>query len=407
MVKNWHVFQEGFFNADAVISLSGGLDSSTALAVGIEKGNRFKEAVSFYYGQRHISEIDKARDIAKYYGIKHDVVDLSSVFQSSCSTLLSNGPSLPVGSDADRVLRRGFGTSPTFVPGRNVIFLSVLASRAYTLGAQVIYAGMHRDDFGIRPITWDWLSGLVDSVGTRFSDGYLIEGEDYDTLERISNFLTERNCENRFERNKSADWLPCTDERVMSTLEIEGNIESGTESLDWLIGCWEGCGQITPSGDGTVKWGFDIPPDRSDLRNRIVKVFEQYSMNDISHLIFRGLRSVTKTRYVALVYKNVFGLVPSALSTGALYADCTPAFVFAMSNAVSIATENKVGVEAPLLWLSKADVAYLASKIGVPIEKTLSCYAGRIPACGECITCKARIEAFRQVNLEDRIEYAN
>jgi len=51
--------------------------------------------------------------------------------------------------------------------------------------------------------------------------------------------------------------------------------------------------------------------------------------------------------------------------------------------------------------MTKTDVLRIGLELGVPYEKTYSCYRGTIPPCGECATCRQRIEAFRSVGLED------
>ncbi len=60
-------------------------------------------------------------------------------------------------------------------------------------------------------------------------------------------------------------------------------------------------------------------------------------------------------------------------------------------------TKKRIHVYAPFLGFSKKDIARLGASLGVPFEKTYSCYEGTIPPCGECATCKQRQEALEGI----------
>jgi 7-cyano-7-deazaguanine synthase len=87
------------------------------------------------------------------------------------------------------------------------------------------------------------------------------------------------------------------------------------------------------------------------------------------------------------------------------YPDCTPEFNGAMANAIFVGTYFKVKLITPLQWMMKADVAWTALELGVPIELTHSCYNGKRPACGKCPTCVERIEAFKAIGVKDPLPY--
>ena len=73
----------------AVVLLSGGLDSSTCLAVALKKHHAEDVlAVNMYYGQRHDREMQSARDIARYYRVELMELDLSTIFSKSDCSLL-------------------------------------------------------------------------------------------------------------------------------------------------------------------------------------------------------------------------------------------------------------------------------------------------------------------------------
>jgi len=83
------------------------------------------------------------------------------------------------------------------------------------------------------------------------------------------------------------------------------------------------------------------------------------------------------------------------------YPDCRPEFVTAAEAALNagsafVAKEKKrITVWAPFLGMTKRQIAELGKKLGVPFEKTYSCYEGTEPPCGECPTCRQREEALR------------
>lgn len=77
------------------------------------------------------------------------------------------------------------------------------------------------------------------------------------------------------------------------------------------------------------------------------------------------------------------------------YPDCRPQFVKAFQEVIKAGTKNnKITVKAPLLKLTKAQIIKLAMKLGVPLEKTWSCYKGGNKPCGVCDSCKLRAKGF-------------
>jgi len=90
-----------------------------------------------------------------------------------------------------------------------------------------------------------------------------------------------------------------------------------------------------------------------------------------------------------------------------VYPDCRPEFIDAMNELVPIATESDVLVVAPYVFISKADIASIGWNLGVPFERTWSCYEGGAVHCGRCGTCTERIEAFAVAGVPDATEYAD
>lgn len=133
----------------ALVLFSGGVDSTTALALAIEKyGYDRVCSISISYGQKHIKEIKAAKKIADFYNVRLIELDLSKMFEfSDCSLLGANDDiEIPKESYAKQIEKSDGKPVNTYVPFRNGLFLSSAASIALSLGAEVIYYGAHSDD---------------------------------------------------------------------------------------------------------------------------------------------------------------------------------------------------------------------------------------------------------------------
>lgn len=130
----------------AVVLLSGGLDSATALAVARSQGFE-TYALSFRYGQRHAVELECARVLADALGAaRHVVADIDlRVFGQSALT--ADIP-VPKGRELQRI---GEGIPVTYVPARNTIFLSFATAWAEVLGAADIFIGVNALDYSGYP----------------------------------------------------------------------------------------------------------------------------------------------------------------------------------------------------------------------------------------------------------------
>lgn len=124
----------------AVVLLSGGLDSATALYLAKSQGYEI-EALSFVYGQKHDKELQCARKIAQAAGVlSHRVVELN-LAQWGGSSLTDTALDIPEGDD------RSTEIPNTYVPARNMVFLSVAASLAEASGARSIFLGVSQVDY--------------------------------------------------------------------------------------------------------------------------------------------------------------------------------------------------------------------------------------------------------------------
>lgn len=134
---------------NALVLSSGGVDSTTALAMAVEKyGKEHVVALSVSYGQKHDKELQAAKAVAEYYGVEQLFLDLSLIFQySNCSLLQQSDQQIPEESYAQQIEKtRGETPVSTYVPFRNGLFLSVAASVALSKNCGVIYYGAHADD---------------------------------------------------------------------------------------------------------------------------------------------------------------------------------------------------------------------------------------------------------------------
>ena len=132
----------------AMVLFSGGVDSTTCLALAIETyGKENVVPLSIYYGQKHDKEVQAAKKILDHYGIRGEEMDLSAIFaHSNCSLLSHSDTEIPTSSYADQMEEQDGGLVSTYVPFRNGLFLSCAASLALSLGCSCIYYGAHQDD---------------------------------------------------------------------------------------------------------------------------------------------------------------------------------------------------------------------------------------------------------------------
>lgn len=92
------------------------------------------------------------------------------------------------------------------------------------------------------------------------------------------------------------------------------------------------------------------------------------------------------------------------------YPDCRPEYLEAFQKMADLALKRSVEgrpikIKAPLLYLSKAEIVKKGIELGVPFEKTWSCYREGEKHCGRCSSCELRKKAFKEANVEDPTEY--
>ncbi|MCW2278347.1 7-cyano-7-deazaguanine synthase QueC [Heliophilum fasciatum] len=122
----------------AVVILSGGLDSTVCMAAAVSVGLKVY-GLTFDYGQRHRRELKAAAAVARHYGVEHTVVSLPDIFASNALTKELN--KLEVSGE----IRAGIPA--TYVPARNILFLSYGLAWAENVGAEQIYIGVNATDY--------------------------------------------------------------------------------------------------------------------------------------------------------------------------------------------------------------------------------------------------------------------
>jgi 7-cyano-7-deazaguanine synthase len=129
-------------NKKAVVLLSGGLDSATALAIAREQGFECY-ALSMDYGQRHAAELQAARRVADSLGVKQHQILPIALDRFGGSALTDRGIEVPE--------EGGEGIPVTYVPARNTVFLSLALGWAEVLGARDIFLGVNAVDYSGYP----------------------------------------------------------------------------------------------------------------------------------------------------------------------------------------------------------------------------------------------------------------
>lgn len=127
-----------------VLVLSGGMDSTTLLYDLVKEGDQVV-ALSFRYGQKHKVELDYAKATCEKLGIKHTIVDISSILGLIDNSCLTSGEEVPEGEYFEESMKR------TVVPNRNSIMANIAIAHAINEGFDRIALGVHAGDHFIYP----------------------------------------------------------------------------------------------------------------------------------------------------------------------------------------------------------------------------------------------------------------
>lgn len=158
----------------ALVLFSGGVDSTTLLAMAIERfGKDNVVPLSIHYGQKHERELEAAAAVLKYYELEGRILNLGAIFADSQSSLLAGShKAIPHGSYAEQQRAEGRENAAvsTYVPFRNGLFLSTAASMALSLGCGYVYYGAHADDAAGNAYP-DCTEAFYQSMGTAIFEG--------------------------------------------------------------------------------------------------------------------------------------------------------------------------------------------------------------------------------------------
>lgn len=159
----------------AVVLSSGGVDSTTCIGLAVKDvGAENVSTVSVFYGQKHSKELECAKKIANYYKVTNYTLDLSEVMKySNCSLLKQSTEDIRHESYADQIAKDGSGKVSTYVPFRNGLMLSAVASLAMSIYPDDdvdIYLGAHADDAAGRAYA-DCSEEFTDAMNTAIRIG--------------------------------------------------------------------------------------------------------------------------------------------------------------------------------------------------------------------------------------------
>lgn len=142
----------------SIVLLSGGIDSTVCLDLAAKKSDDCM-ALSVNYGQTHRRELHAAGAIAKHYGVEHHEIDIASALDIPCA--LTGRGTIP----------ETHATKPdaTFVPGRNLVLLSLATAWASAWGYQTVVIGANADDNAGYP---DCRPGFIQQVAEATRTGY-------------------------------------------------------------------------------------------------------------------------------------------------------------------------------------------------------------------------------------------
>ncbi|QST00501.1 7-cyano-7-deazaguanine synthase QueC [Pontibacillus sp. ALD_SL1] len=153
-------------NKKALVVFSGGQDSTTCLFWAMKHFDEV-EAVTFDYNQRHDEEIEVAKEIAEDLGVKHTILDMSLLSQLAPNALTRDDIEVEDGENGD--------LPSTFVPGRNLLFLSFASIMGKQIGAQHIVTGVCETDFSGYPDCRDvFIKSLNVTLNLSMDDQFVV-----------------------------------------------------------------------------------------------------------------------------------------------------------------------------------------------------------------------------------------
>jgi 7-cyano-7-deazaguanine synthase len=136
----------------------------------------------------------------------------------------------------------------------------------------------------------------------------------------------------------------------------------------------------------------------------------EYTLENLAVTVVPNRNAIMASVAAGIAVSRNFDGIAIAMHAGdhAVYPDCTPKFVLALEYLLSIATgreQRRLVVNAPFLYNTKSQIVSSGANLGVPFEKTWSCYKGGELHCGVCSTCQERKKAFVEAGVSDPTKY--
>jgi 7-cyano-7-deazaguanine synthase len=154
----------------------------------------------------------------------------------------------------------------------------------------------------------------------------------------------------------------------------------------------------------------------SSLFSASSRPIKNHALNDIGKTIPSTYVPGRNTVFLslALAYAEAIGAAAIFIGVNAVdysaYPDCRPNYIRAYQHLANLATKHGVEgktirINAPLLYLTKAEIIKMGAKLNVPFTETWSCYRGDVKACGHCDSCLLRLKGFQEAKIKDPIPY--
>jgi 7-cyano-7-deazaguanine synthase len=157
---------------------------------------------------------------------------------------------------------------------------------------------------------------------------------------------------------------------------------------------------------------LDISAVMSGFRSALLKTGGpipegHYNDETMSQTVVPGRNAIFISILAGLAESIDASMVAIAVHQGDhhIYPDCRPKFIKAIDRMVRLSSDQKVGVMAPFLHLTKADIVAAGEELSAPFHLTRTCYKDYPIACGKCGSCRERLEAFEINNMTDPIYY--
>jgi 7-cyano-7-deazaguanine synthase len=164
---------------------------------------------------------------------------------------------------------------------------------------------------------------------------------------------------------------------------------------------------------------FNIDIDKfggSTLLDKLLNINNNKKLEDIGKVIPPTYVPARNTIFlsIALAYSEVINANAIYIGVNATdysgYPDCRPEYIKAYQKMANLATkkgieEDYIKIQAPLLYLSKAEIIKKGYELNISFEKTWSCYKGNIKPCGKCESCLLRLKGFKEAKVKDPLKY--